>query len=113
MRKISANYVFSHDKGFLRFGIIEIDDKACIQNIIDTKGNMKEIQGLEFYSGLLVAGRITKEELLKLKEQRDVDLSVLLVKVLAAKSYEGLTVFHDVDLVNFFIKSTTSVEILA
>lgn len=113
MRKITANYIYSPDTGFLKFGIIEIDDRACIIEIVDTNGCIKEIQGLEFYSGLVVTGRIENPEFLKLKEQQDLRLNVLLENILATKQNEGLTILHDVDLTNFLIKSTSSVEILA
>ncbi len=56
MRKISANYIYTCTGKILNKGIIELDDTGKILNIIDTGGKLKEIAGLEFYSGILVPG---------------------------------------------------------
>ncbi|BAX80283.1 amidohydrolase family protein [Labilibaculum antarcticum] len=58
MRKIAANYIFPVSSTPLKNGIIVLDEKNYIVDIIDTKGEIKEIQNLEFYSGLIVPGFI-------------------------------------------------------
>ncbi|MDM8161199.1 amidohydrolase family protein [Labilibaculum sp. K2S] len=58
MRKIAANYIFPVTATPLKNGIIVIDEKNYIVDIVDTKGQFKEIQNLEFYSGVIVPGFI-------------------------------------------------------
>ncbi|OQY01758.1 MAG: hypothetical protein B6I20_07430 [Bacteroidetes bacterium 4572_117] len=55
-RKISAHYVFPISSAPIKNGIIELDDNGTILNIIDPGKELKEIAGLEFYSGILVPG---------------------------------------------------------
>ena len=56
MRKISANYIFPVSSAPLKNGIIVLDDANKIIDVIDTGGKVKEIQNLQFYSGLIVPG---------------------------------------------------------
>ena len=58
MRKISANYIFPVNQKPLKNGIIVLDDNGFILDIIDTNGNLPEIENLEFYNGILVPGFI-------------------------------------------------------
>ncbi len=57
MRRISATYIYT-GKTILKNGIIEIDDKGKITKLIDTKGEIKEEQSLEYYNGVIVPGFI-------------------------------------------------------
>lgn len=56
MRKIAANYIFPVTTAPLKNGILVLDEKNYIIDLIDTKGEFKEIQNLEFYSGVIVPG---------------------------------------------------------
>ena len=56
MRKLSANYIFPVSSAPLKNGILILDDHNYIVDLIDTKGKIKEIENLEFYSGLIVPG---------------------------------------------------------
>lgn len=56
MRKISANYIYPVSSAPLKNGIIILDDTNKIIDIIDTGGKIKEIQDLQFYSGMIVPG---------------------------------------------------------
>lgn len=56
MRKISANYIYQVSCSPIKNGILVLDDKNQIVDVIDTKGKIKEIQDLEFYGGLIVPG---------------------------------------------------------
>ena len=58
MRKIAANYIFPVSSAPLQNGILILDEKNYIVDIIDTKGKIKEIQNLEFHSGVIVPGFI-------------------------------------------------------
>lgn len=56
MRKISANYIYPISQPPIKNGIIVVDDNSKIIDLIDTKGKVVEIAGLEFYNGVLVPG---------------------------------------------------------
>ena len=56
MRKITANYIFPINSKPLKNGIIILNDDNRIVDLIDTKGQLKEIQNLEFYGGIIVPG---------------------------------------------------------
>lgn len=58
MRKLSANYIYTCNNQILKNGIIELNDNGVITNIIDTKGDLREIPNLEFYNGVIVPGFI-------------------------------------------------------
>ncbi len=58
MRKISANYIYTAVGKPLKNGIITVDDGGKIVEITDTKGDLSEIGGLEFYNGVIVPGFI-------------------------------------------------------
>lgn len=68
MRKISSNYVYSRQSGLLKFGIVEISDQGDI-HVVDTGGEMQEIHSLEFYSGILLVGRISSEQFVMLSSK--------------------------------------------
>lgn len=55
VRRISANYIFT-GKEILKKGIIELDETGKIKNVIDTDGNLKEQDSLEYFSGVIVPG---------------------------------------------------------
>lgn len=112
MRKITANYIYSPECGFLKYGIVVLNEDDSIKEIISTKGTIKEVQGLEFYSGLIVVGRIKSTEILEYLEQEDSMLEVLLNKLLKDKPPEGLSILNNVDFTDFKIKHSTSVKIL-
>ena len=71
MRRVSANYIYRVDGLPLKNGIVEIDDKGRIINIIDTKGELKESRNLEFYNGVIVPGFINTHCHLELSELRN------------------------------------------
>jgi hypothetical protein len=56
MRKVSANLVFPVSSPPLRNGIIIFDDTGMVTELIDTKGNLHEERGLEYYQGWIVPG---------------------------------------------------------
>lgn len=58
MRKISANYIFPVTGKPLKNGILIVDKEGTIVDLIDTGGNLKEEENLEFYNGILVPGFI-------------------------------------------------------
>ncbi len=56
MRNISASYIISNIGVPLKNGILVLDDDNSVVDLIDRKGSVKEIQNLEYYSGVLVPG---------------------------------------------------------
>lgn len=57
-RKLSASYIFTLSGEPLKNGILVIDGEGEIADIIDTKGNLIETDGIEHYSGILCPGFI-------------------------------------------------------
>ncbi len=56
MRNISASYIISNIGVPLKNGILVLNDDNSVLDLIDRKGSVKEIQNLEYYSGVLVPG---------------------------------------------------------
>ncbi|PIF03062.1 MAG: amidohydrolase [Draconibacterium sp.] len=56
MRKIAANYIITNVTPPLKNGVIVVDDNGVVQQVIDTQGNLKETEAVEFYNGVLVPG---------------------------------------------------------
>lgn len=52
-RKISAHYIFPGNRKPLKRGIIYLNDAGLITDLIDTKGELKEIERLEFFDGII------------------------------------------------------------
>lgn len=58
MRKLSANYIFPVSSPPLKNGIIILDENNIVHQIIDTKGDLKEAENIEFYNGVITPGFI-------------------------------------------------------
>ena len=71
MKRISATYIYT-GKSILKKAIIEIDDKGKIINIIDTKGEIKEQESLEYYNGVIVPGFINAHCHLELSHMKGI-----------------------------------------
>jgi len=71
MRKISANYILAPQGRWLKNGIIVLDDNLQITELIDTKGVMREIPKLEFYSGILTPAFVNAHCHLELSHLRN------------------------------------------
>jgi hypothetical protein len=56
VRKISATFLFPVNLPPLKNGIIICDDDGTVVDLIDTGGKLKEMAGLEYYSGILAPG---------------------------------------------------------
>ena len=57
MRRIAANYIYTC-KQILKNGVLHIDDDGVVVDVIDTGGNLKESQGIEFYNGVIIPGLV-------------------------------------------------------
>ena len=56
MRKISANHILPISSAPLRNGIIRLDTKCRILELIDTGGRLHEESGLKFHNGIIIPG---------------------------------------------------------
>ena len=54
MKKFSAHYIFPLASAPLKNGILVIDENGFVQKLIDTGGQIRETDRLEFHSGVLV-----------------------------------------------------------
>jgi hypothetical protein len=52
-RKISATYIYTLAGKIIKNGIVVLDEQGTILDVIDTNGELSEIEGLEYYSGIL------------------------------------------------------------
>lgn len=52
-RKIAANYIYLPEYPFVKNGYVVLEGER-VQEVVDTEGRVREIQGLEFYGGLIV-----------------------------------------------------------
>lgn len=60
--------MYSLNTNLIQFGIIEYVDGQLVQ-VVDTGGEINEIASLEFYSGLLIVGKISELDFKKLVEK--------------------------------------------
>lgn len=72
MRKISAHYIFPVSSKPLKKGIIVFDDDGKIIDLIDTKGDLKETSGVEFFNGIIVPGFVNTHCHLELSYLKDI-----------------------------------------
>jgi cytosine/adenosine deaminase-related metal-dependent hydrolase len=56
MLKISANYIFTPRSGFIKNGILKLDDDGSVIELFKPEGGLKEEAGLKFYNGIIVPG---------------------------------------------------------
>jgi cytosine/adenosine deaminase-related metal-dependent hydrolase len=56
MRRYSANYIYTVCGEPIRNGVVGVDEDGKIVEIIDPKGEEKELAGTEFYNGIIVPG---------------------------------------------------------
>ena len=85
MKRISATFVYT-GKNIFEKAIIEIDDTGKVLNIIDTKGQIKEQESLEYYNGLIVPGFVNTHCHLELSHMKG---------VIDSKTVKGLPGFID------------------
>ena len=72
MRKLSAHYIFTGSGEVLVKGIILLNDDGIVSEVIDTNGELDEIAGLEFYSGVLTPGFVNAHCHLELSHLRGI-----------------------------------------
>ncbi len=112
MKRIVANYIYTPDTGFLRFGIVLIGNEGNIIEVIDANGQIQELHSMEFYSGLIVNCRISNEELMRYKECEHAKLEVVFKELFNKKPKEGLSLLTNVDFSSFSLKAQTTSRII-
>lgn len=56
MQRFSANYIFTNTGNPIRNGIVEVDDTGEVTQVIDPKGEERELASTEFHNGIIVPG---------------------------------------------------------
>lgn len=110
MRKISANYIFLPAYPLVKNGYV-VWNEGIVVDVIDTGGVIKEIQGLEFYGGLLVAGFVKEYET---RLRAGENILTVLEDVYSEKSmdYHTLVLIEGADLINFKFRNNTVLRTL-
>ena len=71
MRKFSAHYIFTGTGKVLNKGIVTLTDQGIVTDIVDTRGELDESAGVEFYSGVITPGFVNSHCHLELSHLRD------------------------------------------
>jgi hypothetical protein len=58
LRKISARYIFTSEKEIVENGIIVTNEEGVILDVVNKNDQIKEEEGLEYYSGIICPGFI-------------------------------------------------------
>ncbi len=72
MRKLSAHYIFTGTGAVLSKGIITLTDEGVVADITDTNGDLEEMAGVEFFSGVITPGFVNAHCHLELSHLRSV-----------------------------------------
>lgn len=62
VRKIASNYVFLPGYPLLKNGYVVLEESQIV-DVVDRGGYIREIQGLEFYGGMLLAGFVAESRI--------------------------------------------------
>lgn len=57
MRKIAANYIFLPGYALVKNGYVVLEGTKVVE-VVNTDGILREIQGLEFYGGMIVSATL-------------------------------------------------------
>lgn len=106
MRKLSAHYIFTGTGKVLVKGIVVLSDDGIINDIIDTNGELSEMAGVEFYSGVLIPGFVNAHCHLELSHLRSVfsektGLPAFLKSVVEYRNSEESKVIREAEKADF------------
>lgn len=110
MRKIAANYILLPGYPLVKNGYVVLEGKR-IDKVVDTGGIIKEIQGLEFYGGMIVAGEVSGEKGAFCPGE-NILLAIERFYTVKKCTGEGLSIIKGADLVHFRFLDNTVVESL-
>ncbi|MBI9069101.1 MAG: amidohydrolase family protein [Salinivirgaceae bacterium] len=71
MRKIASHIIYPIASEPIKNSYLVLDDDGIILDLVNTNGNLKEIAGLEYYSGVLVPGFVNAHCHLELSHLKD------------------------------------------
>ncbi|HCT29636.1 MAG TPA: hypothetical protein DIW31_02630 [Bacteroidales bacterium] len=74
MKRFSANYIFPVNGHPIKNGIVVVNDNNIIVDVIDPKGDVLELESMEFHNGVIVPGFVNAHchiELSHLKKKLD------------------------------------------
>lgn len=110
VRKIASNYIFLPGYPLMKNGYVYMEN-GRVKDVVDTGGVIREIQGLEFYGGMIVPGYV--REALREAGVGD-DLLPLLERLYRERvtDYCSLAIVEGADLSAFKILGTTVVRLL-
>lgn len=111
VRKIAANYIFLPGYPLVKNGYVVYRD-GRVWDVVDTGGKITEIESLEFYGGLIVAGYVVTEKMVFSGEKKN--LLVLLEELYKSSGREvkNLALIKGADLVHLETASGMFVELL-
>ena len=97
MRKISANFIYTPERGFIKNGILRVDKDGRIISLTDPGRKLKEEAGMEHYNGIICPGFINAHchlELSHMKGQipEHIGLDNFLYAVITGRGYDDETV---------------------
>lgn len=110
MRKIAANYICLPGFPLVKNGYV-ILEQGRVKDVVDTGGRIREIQGLEFYGGLIVAAYVAACQ----GELGEGDLLIpWLTGIYRQKGevYEGIGIWEGADLLNLTWTNKTKFHLL-
>ncbi len=96
MRKFAANYLISDTGMFLKNGIVIAEENGTVVQYIDIADDLKEIAGLIFHNGILIAGC----NFLRLNSPIPISETSDPIMTLVLKAVEGKSLFTLLNLID-------------
>ena len=110
MRKIAANYICLPGFPLVKNGYV-ILEQGRVKDVVDTGGRIREIQGLEFYGGLIVAAYVAAYQ--GRLEEGDLILPWLdEIYRRGGKEYQGVGIWEGADLLKLTWTNKTKFRLL-
>ena len=110
MRKIAANYICLPGFPLVKNGYV-ILEQGRVKDVVDTGGRIREIQGLEFYGGLIVAAYVAAYQ--GRLEEGDLLLPWLdEIYRRGGKEYQGVGIWEGADLLKLTWTNKTKFRLL-
>jgi len=109
MRKIASNYIYLPESELLTNSYVILDEEGILESIVNTDGCLREIEKLEFYSGLLVPSYVANN-----LPPVDTDILFYLSKLYSrlGNNFRGLSLINNIDFLKMKSLSSISVELL-
>ena len=110
MRKIAANYICLPGFPLVKNGYV-ILEQGRVKDVVDTGGRIREIQGLEFYGGLIVAAYVAAYQ--ERLEEGDLLLPWLdEIYRRGGEEYQGVGIWEGADLLKLTWTNNTKFRLL-